>query len=412
MKRNYNTILEKAVEDFLAHSGKSLEDAIRITFETILKAEQDEFLGYVNGCRKDKSTSNKRNGYRQALVQGLQSTFRINIPRDRLGNFQPFFLDLLNSQRGKYDNLAFRLYSKGLTTRKIEEIFQELFEQNYSKSSISRITSNFTEYRKLWQNRPLDEDWYIIYIDAVKVKLRRDKVSNESMYVALGLKEDLSRDVLGVYNIPEESSEGWHSVLKDLKERGVKKVLCFAADGLKGLSETVSRVYPSSDFQRCLIHKLRNVLSKVRQNDKKEVASDFKAVFKLEDGSYRLEDGKCELDKFVKKWAKKYSSFENIFPEQERDDYFTYLKYPTKLHRMMYTTNWIEALNRIIRRTVKIRCSFPTEESALNLICARLMEHSETKLMRYKVTSLFACKDELDTMAKERRKISPQGTLR
>lgn len=401
---DYNTILEKAIEDFLAYSQKDVNDAVAIAFNTILKVEQDEFLGYLKGSRSDKETENKRNGYRSKLVQGINTAFDVRIPRDRLGQFKPLFLELVKDQRYRLDDIAFTLYSKGLTTRDIEEVFQSLYKHKYSRSSISRITGKFTEYREQWQNRALDNDWYLVFIDALRIKVRRDRVSNETFYIALGLKSDLTRDVLGVWTLPEETQSGWDMVLSELKDRGVENVLCFVADGFKGLNQTVSKHFPRSDFQRCLVHKLRNVMSKVRKDDKPEVISDFKKVFELENPLFNIPKGRTNLNIFIDKWAKKYSSFINMFLEEEIEDYLQYAKYPTGIQRMMYTTNWSESENKNVRRTVKIRGSFPTEDSAMNLVCTCLMDRCENNLNKYKITSLLDCKDRLDILMEERKK--------
>jgi putative transposase len=394
MDNKYTRVLEKSVVDMLQYSNLEIEDAIGITFETILKAEQSEYLGYIWGDKpKD---DNKRNGYRSNLVRGLNRAFRIKVPRDRLGTFKPVFLELLSTEKEELDMLAFKLYCKGLTTRDIEDIFSEIYEQKYSRSSISRITGEFTEERELWQNRLLAENYYAVFIDALWLPVRRDTVRKEAFYIVLGLKDDLSRDVLSVWCLPEETASGWEELLKDLKCRGVKNVLNFSADGLSGLKESVERVFPNSTFQRCLVHKERNILNRVRASDKKEVALEFKSVFSIDDENVSLEEGKAKLNKFISKWSEKYPGIKNQFVLSDMDNYFSYLNYPSILRRMIYTTNWLESLNRKIKRTTKIRASFPTEESALNLVCAMLMDTCENNYNKYKITSLITVKDQLD----------------
>lgn len=397
MENKYTRVLEKSVVDLLQYSPLGIEDAVAITFETILKAEQSEFLGYDWGDKPD-CTQNKRNGYRSSLVQGINRVFRVKVPRDRLGNFKPVFLELLKEESEELNNLAFKLYSKGLTTRDIEDIFQDLYESRFSKSSISRITSEFTEERKRWQARLLDSDYYVIFIDALWLPVRRGNVEKEAFYVAFGLKPDLTRDVLSVWCLPEETASGWEELLKDLKERGVKHVISFVADGLTGLERAIDKVYPRSQLQSCLIHKERNVMNKVRAYDKKEVVSDFKNVFELEDETFTMKEGKRRLEGFLCKWSDKYPSLKNLFPVYEIDKYFTYLNFPRQMRRMVYTTNWLESLNNRIKRTTKIRCSFPNEDSALNLVCAMIMDICQRNYYRYKVTSLILVKDKLDEM--------------
>lgn len=207
----------------MQYSTLEVEEAIAVTFETILKAEQNEFLGY-KFREKTIDNPNKRNGYRSSLVRGLNRVFRIQVPRDRLGNFKPVFLDLLFGEAEDIDSLTFKLYCKGLTTRDVEDIFTAIYNGKYSKSSISRIAQEFTEERKSWQTRQLESEYYGIFIDALFIPVRRDTVAYEAFYVVLGLKTDLTRDVLSVWSMPQESASGWEDVLKDLRVRGVENV--------------------------------------------------------------------------------------------------------------------------------------------------------------------------------------------
>ena len=403
MKRDYTKNLDNAITDCIANTDKTLNDVISHVFELIMSAEQSEYLGYVHNKRHDKNVDNKRNGFYKKAVQSVNATFSINIPRDRLGNFKPGILELIKDKRADLDALAFQLYMKGLTTRDIEDIFTDHFGGKYSKSGISRIATEFTDTRDKWLARPLNSDWYAIYIDALQVNIKRDTVEKEAFYIAIGIKNDLTRDVLGVWNNPTENKDGWEEVVKDIKQRGVTNVLYFAADGFSGLPTTVNKYFPKADFQSCVVHKKRNVLSKVRASDKTEVAADLNKVFVLEDPSFTITEGKNRLSEFINVWGKKYKSIKNMFPENEQHHYFTYSKYPVKMQRMIYTTNCIESLNKKIRRTIKIRGSFQNEDSAMNLICACLIEHCEDNLYKYKVTSLIDIKYELDIMLKNQK---------
>jgi len=218
----------------------------------------------------------------------------------------------------------------------------------------------------------------------------------------MGLRTDLTRDILGVWTFPEETKEGWEMVLKDLKTRGVEKVLCFVSDGFKGLKDVITEEFPTSDIQRCLVHKIRNILAYVRREDKKEIVSDFQKVYVLEDKDFTEEDGRKLLDIFLSKWGKKYKKIKKLFPEDEIENLFAYSKYPVQIQRMIYTTNWIEAINKQIRRTTKIRGSFPDEDSMLNLIVACLIDKCENNYNIYPVTTLIPIKEELVEMLRKR----------
>lgn len=386
--------LEKNINDILFYEKENaIENIVKVFFETFLKVERKEFLEKHN--KKNGVQQNKGNGYYQRFIMCINKYLRLKIPRDRLGIFKPIFLDAIKGKDKEMADLAFKLYTKGLTTRDIEEVFNEVFDKPLSPSSISNITKEFETVRKNWQERPIDEEYYFIYIDAIHVAVRRDTVEKEAFYVVLGLKKDLTREVLGVYNIPVESSKGWEEILKDLKNRGLKRVLLFIADGLKGLENVINKEFPKSDFQKCLLHKVRNLMIKVRSKDKKEIANDFFDVFKLEDPNYTSGDGKANLNKFITKWGEKYYSISNLFKDEHLNNYFAYLKYPYLIHRLIYTTNWIERLFKGIRRTEKIRNSFPNPDSALNLICSYLIDF-EKRVYKYPIASLGKYRDILD----------------
>ena len=387
----------KNINDILTYDQENaIENIVKMFFETILKYDRKEFLNEYN---KDSQLNekNKGNGYYEKIVKCINKYFKLKIPRDRLGVFKPEFLELLKEKDEEMADLAFSLYTKGLTTRDIEQVFKDSFDKSFSASSVSAITKEFETIRKAWQERKLDEDYYFVYIDAIHIAVRRETVQKEAFYIVIGLKKDLTREILGVYNIPQESAFGWEEPLKNLKERGVKRVLMFIADGLTGLENIIKKEFPKSFFQKCLVHKVRNVMTKVRANEKEEIANDFFEVFKLEESNYTFEEGRKNLNIFIEKWGKKYYSIKNMFKEEQLENYFAYLNYPKDIQRMIYTTNWIERLNKGIRRTEKIRNSFPNEDSALNLICAYLMDF-EKRVYKYPITNFKKVKDILDNM--------------
>ena len=205
---------------------------------------------------------------------------------------------------------------------------------------------------------------------------------------------------MGVYNIPQESSQGWREVLIDLKKRGLKNALMFIADGLTGLENVVKELFPKSFMQKCLLHKIKNVLLKTRSSEKDEVAKDFHNVFKLEDPNYTINTGKENLNNFISKWQGKYSWMKNKFKKEHLDNYFAYLNFPYQIHRMIYTTNWVERLNKGIRRTQRMRNAFPNSDSALNLICAYLMGFEE-RVYKYPITSFIKVQDILNKMSED-----------
>lgn len=382
--------LIKNIEHFLEYDKKNaIEEIVKSVFESILKLERSEFLNISN------DPENKANGYYQRLARSINQYIKINVPRDRLSEFKPVFLDAINRYDSQLLDLSFKLYTHGLTTENIKKIMDEIFGKKISTSSISNITKEFQKTREAWVARPIEEEYYFIYIDALWIPVRRDTVTKEAFYIVLGLRKDLKRDVLGVYNIPVESAEGWKIVLQDLKNRGLKKVLMIIADGLAGLENIIKVELPETHFQKCLVHKIRNINLRARTKDKAQLKEDFHEVFCLEDQNFTIEEGKKKLEKFILKWKKVYPHFQRFFQESQVEYYFSYLKFPHQIHRMIYTTNWIERLNKSIRKTEKVRNSFPNPDSALNLICAFLMDY-EKDVYRHKISSFLPVQDKLD----------------
>ena len=400
--KDYKAFLEKSVLDLLQYDKKGCVDQVlSTTFESILKAEQKGFLGYGTG--ETPKADNKRNGYRKSsLLKGLSKMFRINIPRDRLGMFKPIFLELLQDQTDKIDELAFNLYVKGLSTQEISDIVYDIYGKRISKSTVSNITDEVLIELDAWRNKPLDSQYYAVYIDALRVPLRRDTVSKESFYIALGLRTDLRREILGIYHLPEECLDGWRDVISGLKDRGLSEVLLFITDEFTEIEQAILNNYPKADIQRCIIHKKRNILKKVRNKNKREIMDDFNAVLDVDNPDYTQKKAVIKLNQFIMKWGKIYPSMRNMF--NRKKEYFSYLKYPLVMRRMVYTNNWIENLNKQIKRTTKIRGAFPNEKSAEKLITLKCME-KEDGYMKYPITSLLIVQDQLDDMLSSRYKI-------
>jgi len=391
--KHINNSLVKSIEDVLYYDPKnSIEYLVITMFETILKAERSEFL---NNCPEN----NKANGFYTRMVRAINKYFKLSVPRDRMGIFKPIFLELIKEQESQMFELASKLYTKGLSTRDIEDIMGDVFGKKMSASQVSLISKSFQDEKEAWLNRKLLSEYYFIYIDALYVPIRRNTVENEAIYIVMGLKSDLKREVLGVYNIPTESASGWNEVFCDLKNRGLEKVLMIVADGLTGLEEVVSEQLPNTFLQKCLVHKIRNILLKARSTDKQAIVEDFRSVFRLEEANYSVDDAIKNLEIFVNKWKKRYTHIEKKFKPEHLKNYFAYLNFPYQIQRMIYTTNWIERLNKHLRKTLRVRNSFPNPDSAINLICASLMDF-ENKVYDYPVTSFLIVKDKLDFMLK------------
>jgi len=357
-----------------------LNDLFSMLVNGLMLSERQSFLA------TDNTEGNKGNGYRKAVKAGIGSKLQLSIPRDRLGVFKPVILGLLNEQEEQIKDLCFELYGKGLTTRQIEDVIEKIYGSTYSKSSVSRITTDFSALVDAWLSRPLDSYYHIIFIDAIHIKIRRDTVAMEAFYILLGLKEDFTREVLGILNIPQESASGWQEVLLNIQSRGVKKVGLFVFDGLTGLAEVVGKIYGESMQQKCILHFQRNLSKHLRKADKEAFCSELKQVFNPDSQTLTQELAIENLKKVLKKWESKYPRFINVAKNEDIENLFTYLKFDYRVRRMIYTTNWIERLNKSFRRTLKMRNALPSPKSAITLLGFVAMEMEE-KVYSYPIAN-------------------------
>ena len=342
------------------------EDGLNEMFSMLINglmfSERQVFLG------QDQTSGNKGNGYRRASRSGIGSRLQIKIPRDRMGVFRPVILGLLDDQEEQIKDLCFELYGKGLTTRQIEDVIAKIYGSSYSKSSVSRITTDFSALVESWLNRPLDHYYPVVYIDAIHIKVRRETVATEAFYILLGLKQDHTREVLGIVNIPQESARGWQEALENIRSRGVDQVGLFVFDDLTGLDTVIGKVFASSMQQKCILHFQRNLNKHIRKTDRMSFATDLKEVFNPDDVFYTCEQAITNLSSVLQKWSKTYPKLKSTLGRTDLETVFTYLGFDYRTRRMIYTTNWIERLNKSFRRTLKMRNALPNPTAVITLL--------------------------------------------
>jgi len=353
--------LQNVINDHIQKEN-GLNDLFSLLLNGLMVSERRTFLS------EDQTEGNKGNGYRSASRSGIGSKLQLQIPRDRMGVFKPIILGLLNEQEEQIKDLCFELYGKGLTTRQIEEVIAKIYGSNYSKSSISRITTDFSSLVSAWLNRKLDHYYPVVYIDAIHVKVRRETVATEAFYVLLGLKEDYTREVLGIINIPQESASGWQEVLENIRTRGVGKVGLFVFDDLTGLDTVIGKVFASSMQQKCIIHFQRNLSKHIRRTNRAVFCEDLKQVFNPDEASYSAQQAVVQLKETLIKWSKTYPKLKSTINRNDLETIFTYLNFDYRIRRMIYTTNWIERLNKSFRRTLKMRNALPNPQAAITLM--------------------------------------------
>jgi len=371
--------LQVAINNHITATG-GLNDLFKMVVNGLMYGERQAFL------TKSPQGENKGNGYRDVVKSGIGSGLELQVPRDRLGLFKPILLGVLDQQEEKIKALSFALYGKGLTTRQISEVLGDIYGNSYSKSGISRITTEFSEVVTRWLSRPLEAHYPVVFIDAIYVKVRRDVVATEAFYIVLGLKTDLTREVLAVVNFPTESAQGWSATLRHLKQRGLQRVDLFVFDDLKGLDESIGKCFKFSKQQKCVLHFQRNLSKNIRVKDRKGFCTEVKEVFNPDDKTYTSTQALQNLKKVLKKWAIKYPALRHTIDRTDLSLLFTYLSFDYRVRRMLYTTNWIERLNKSFKRTLKVRNALPTVQAAYTLLGYVAMEMGD-KTYKYPITN-------------------------
>lgn len=347
--------------------------------ERLMEGERDAFLGYEKYAQKALKeilvgiggSTNSRNGYYgRDLLTGLGLLEDIKVPRDREGEFSPELIDKWQRSTKPMDRLVMSLYAKGMTNRDINAVVEEIYGKSYSPEQVSLITKEVEEERLAWEKRPLKRRYLAIFVDCLYVSLRRgDKVSKDAVYVVCGIDDEGYRDILGFYIGASESATFWKEVLTDLKQRGVQQVLLFVFDGLTGLEAVVNQIYPKALTQLCIVHAVRASLSYVRPSDKELVAGKLKQVYH----SKTLAEAKETLLKIQEELKGKYPRLLNRWFEK-LDSLMVFLQFPEYLRPHVYSTNWIERLNKDFRKVLKNKNSMPTEDAVRNLLYLRIRD--------------------------------------
>ncbi|BFM49699.1 IS256 family transposase [Marinomonas sp. THO17] len=350
----------QAAVDQLTLEPEGFNKLMEIALNSLMKAEREVYLDSA-------AQGNKANGYRSINGFGIGDALSLQIPRDRLGHFKPTLLNVMRDQSDSLNELCFELYAKGLTTRDIESITSSIYGQHLSKSQISRITGSLSEAMLAFRERSLADYYPIIYLDATYIKTKRDRVSSEAYYVALAVLPDMTREVIGIYNAPTESACVWGEICEDLKQRGLKQSDLFVIDNLTGLDSTLERHFGAS-IQKCVLHLKRSILAKTKKSHRIEMANDLANIFQLDNTDDTQEALMKRAKQVYHRWSRHYSHLGIFNAPDSLQYYVTYLDYEFDIRNMIYTTNWIERLNKSFKRTIKIRNSMPSVESVLTLL--------------------------------------------
>jgi len=350
----------KSPEDLAAFSAQ----LTKITVEAALNAEMELHLGYAPHDRENYNTGNTRNGTMTKTLKGSHGEIMIETPRDRIGSFAPQIVRKGQTRITGMDGQILSLYARGMSTRDIADTFEEMYGAEVSAGLVSKVTGAVTERVIEWQNRPLDAVYPIVYLDCIVIKIREGKrVINKAIYLALGVNIEGHKELLGIWVSENEGAKFWLGVLTELHNRGVEHILIACVDGLTGFPDAINTVYPDAKVQLCIVHQVRNSLKFVPWKDYKAVTAALKKIYQ----STTETEASLELVRFTEAWDGKYpqisKSWRNNWP-----NLITLFDYPDDIRKVIYTTNAIESLNSVIRKSVKTRKLFPNDDAALKVV--------------------------------------------
>lgn len=364
----------KTVEDV----EQLIKEFYRVTLENMLESELDEELGYSRYDHRNKQTTNSRNGKRTKKVRSRAGDFDLAVPRDREGLFEPQVVPKGTRDISRIESQILALYSRGMSTRDIQDQIHELYGTELSADTVSRITDKLLPVIEEWQNRPLDPCYPLVWLDGFVLKIRTEgRVVNRCAHVVLGLNVNGYKEVLGIWISDNESSRFWLSVLTELKNRGVQEVLISTVDGLTGFQEAIATVFPATDVQRCIVHQVRSSCRFVADKERKGFCADLRNIYT----AVSAEAGWQELERFKTKWQKRYPHAVKSWYEHW-EALSQHYRFSPEIRRLMYTTNPIESLNRQFRKVIKTKSQFPTEQAAMKLLYLCVQQVSKKWTMR------------------------------
>lgn len=333
------------------------------TLQGMLEAERDNHLEYPKYHPSGHNKSNSRNGYSDKTLKSTRGNIKLKIPRDRDGSFEPQVIKKYETHTGALDDQIINLYAKGNSTRQIADFAKEMYGVNVSADMVSAITDKILPLVEEWKNRPLKKIYPIIYLDGLHLKIREGgKIVSKCVYIILGIDSEGKKECLGFWIGETESAKFWLGVLNEIKNRGVEDILICCIDGLTGFREAIQAVYPQTEIQDCIIHKIRSTTKFIPHKDKKAFCKDLKTVYTAtteEAGYSALQDMKTKWEPYavyLKSWEENWGTLSTFFI------------YPAEIRKIIYTTNPIESLNRQFRRVTKTTCIFPHDTAAAKLL--------------------------------------------
>lgn len=366
LNENKKNIIAALIDEYNIETAEDIQEALKDllggALKSMMEAEMDEHLGYESYERSNNP--NYRNGTKTKTVRGNFGEIELAVPQDRDSTFEPKIVKKRQKDISDIDQKIISMYARGLTTRQISEQIEELYGFECSEGFISDVTDKILQDITDWQNRPLDDIYPILFIDAVHFSVREDHIIKKlAAYVILGVTLDGRKDVISLQIGENESSKYWLGVLNDLKNRGVKDIMIICADGLTGIKEAINTAFPKTEYQRCIVHQVRNTLKYVPYKDKKAFATDLKSIYLAPNE----QQGHENLERVAEKWSEKYPNALKSW-EQNWDVLTPIYKFSSDVRKVIYTTNAIESLNSTYKKLNRQRSIFPNDSALLKAL--------------------------------------------
>ncbi|WP_187367082.1 IS256 family transposase [Fusobacterium massiliense] len=365
-------IIATLIEEYDIKTAEDIQEALKDllggTIKSMMKAEMDEHIGYEKYQHSD--ATNYRNGVKKKNVRSTFGEFQVEVPQDRNSTFEPQIVKKRQKNISEIDQKIINMYAHGLTTRQISEQIEDIYGFECSESFISNVTDKILQDIQDWQNRPLEKVYPVIFIDATHFSVREDnRIKKIAAYVVLGITKDGMKEVLSLEIGENENSKYWLGVLNALKNRGINDIMVICADGLIGIKEAIATAFSQTEYQRCIVHQVRNTLKYVSYKDKKEFASDLKSIYLAVTEAQALEN----LDKVSEKWEEKYPNSMSSW-YQNWDVLTPIFKFSLEVRKVIYTTNAIESLNSTYKKLNSQRTVYPSDKALLKALYLSTLE--------------------------------------
>jgi putative transposase len=373
----------KLIDQLLAEHGRRPQDIAgengllkqltKALLERALDAELTEHLGYEKHDPAGYKSGNSRNGKSKKKLKGDFGEMELETPRDREASFEPKIVAKHQTRWTGFDDKILSMYARGMTTREIEAHLKEIYGVDVSPTLVSQVTDAVQDEVRQWQNRALEPLYPIVYLDALYVRMRDNgHVQNRAVYVAIGVNLEGYKEVLGLWTSPNEGAKFWLQVLTELRNRGVEDVFIACVDGLKGFPEAIEAVYPKAQVQLCIVHLVRHCLNYVSWNKRRPVAAAMRPIY----AAPTREAAELALEEFARQWDATHPTISQVW-RRNWERVTPFFAFPAEVRKVIYTTNAVESLNMSLRKIIKTRGSFPSEEAALKLLYLALRNHSK-----------------------------------